>query len=58
MLANSMQVQIYARHTWENPHPKHVTRICEAGKHCAPRYYCTDSNGRDIETLRGRDERL
>ena len=25
------------------------------GKHCAPRYYCTGSNGRDIETLEERE---
>lgn len=40
----------HASHS-EIHHPEHVTWICEAGKHCAPRYYCTDSNGRDIETL-------
>jgi len=31
--------------------------ICEAGKHYAPRYYCTASNGRD-DIERKRNERL
>ena len=45
-----------SRVTLGKTHSKHVTWTCEAGKHCAPRYYCTDSNGRDIETL-GKRER-
>ena len=41
------------------PSAEHVTWFLETGKHCAPGYYCTDSNGTGHRNLREgqRDEK-